>query len=151
MLWMKSIEIIMCGNDLLPVYVNKTSQWKSVGYQWTSRHNMYLIFSMLVRVHQDGDHHQQRREILIIFICNWKMDGRNIQILPNFSLTNCRSVSQSGQGRKRAKKMVTKLYTKFIVMDRRQSTHLQVTDEDSLCWRKLSSLSVMEIVTWCLS
>ena len=59
------------------------------------------------------------------------------------SLINVRSLPQPAKD----KKMLTKLDTKFIVMDRRKGTNLQVTDEDSLCWRKLSSLLVLEMST----
>ena len=54
---------------------------------------------MLIMVHQDGDHldHQQRREFLSIFICNLKMDGRNIPIIPSISLKNSRNLSQTGK------------------------------------------------------
>ena len=41
---------------------------------------------------------RQRREFLRIFICNLKMYERNIPVLPNFSLTISRSLSQAGQG-----------------------------------------------------
>ena len=41
---------------------------------------------------------RQRREFLRIFICNLEMYKRNIPVLPNFSLTISRSLSQAGQG-----------------------------------------------------
>ena len=98
---------------------------------------------MLIGLHKDGDnlHHQQRKEFLRIIICNLKMDGRNMPILPNVSL------KLPGVSPKQTRERANKMNTKFSVMDRKKNTHLQVADEDSLCWRKLYSLFEMVMVT----